>query len=385
MKINQMKFYFLIVPLLMLFSCQSLATTSLAVEKRLLKCQEYLTTKKITKGKKNALSCYHSVLQAEPDNQEALNALNIIFDRYVQWMLKILDTGNCKIAKKQLLRLKQAQLDLLDDPKVHKQYQSLCLKKLITFQDSLKGERYQGPKMVMIDKGHFTLGNTIAPEPKDEQPTQDITLEHDFAISQYEITVQQYTLFAKATNRTIPDNMDWGPQPQPVVNVSWEDANAYVKWLSSMTGYYYRLPSEIEWEYVAKANSVTLYPWGDVMKPKQANCRDCNPAHPNQPQAVGSYPINEFGVYDMLGNVWEWTNSCYHPYPIDTNTDTDTDCVLKSVRGGAWDSPSNDLRPSNRGYMVKHSYDDNVGFRVVKILHMPTKTVIDETATDELD
>ncbi len=107
-----------------------------------------------------------------------------------------------------------------------------------------------------------------------------------------------------------------GPRPAPAINVSWDDAQAYVKWLSRITGKEYRLLSEAEYEYAARAGSQTAYPWGDDIKlsgKAMANCDGCgSPWDDKQTAPVGSFAANQFGLYDMVGNVWEWTEDCWN-------------------------------------------------------------------------
>src|SRR5262249_17947659 len=138
----------------------------------------------------------------------------------------------------------------------------------------------------------------------------------------------------------ISDN-GWGRGPQPVINVTWDDANRYVSWLSRITGKHYRLLSEAEYEYAARAGTSTAYPWGNDIGKNQANCNGCGSMWDNkQPAPVGSFASNDFGLYDMVGNVGQWVEDCFHPNyegaPTNGSAWTTGDCRRRVVRGGSW-------------------------------------------------
>ena len=134
----------------------------------------------------------------------------------------------------------------------------------------------------------------------------------------------------------------WGRGRQPVINVTWDDAKRYVAWLSRMTGKPYRLLTEAEWEYAARAGTQTAYSWGDEIGKGNANCDGCGSQWDNKQTApVGSFAANAFGLYDMHGNVWEWVEDCFHDNyegaPDDGSAWTaDGDCNSRVLRGGSW-------------------------------------------------
>jgi formylglycine-generating enzyme required for sulfatase activity len=159
--------------------------------------------------------------------------------------------------------------------------------------------------------------------------------------------------------------------------VSWDDAQAYVKWLSRITGKSYRLLSEAEYEYAARAGTETKYPWGDDVKldgKPMANCVGCGGDWDGKQAPGGSFPANAFGLYDMVGNVWEWTEDCWRDSyqgepPTNGSAWTSSDCQIRVVRGGSWDSYPDNLRSSNRS----RDFSDNrgifnLGFRVGRTL-----------------
>jgi formylglycine-generating enzyme required for sulfatase activity len=167
----------------------------------------------------------------------------------------------------------------------------------------------------------------------------------------------------------------WGRGRRPVMNVSWDDARQYVAWLSKRTGKPYRLLSEAEWEYAARAGSDKAYSWGDHIGKGHANCIGCDSEWDgNQTAPVGSFAPNAFGLYDMHGNVWEWVEDCYHPNyesaPTNGSSWTEgADCSDRVVRGGSWFVNPLELRLANRlrGTSVLRGFDR--GFRVGRTLY----------------
>jgi formylglycine-generating enzyme required for sulfatase activity len=160
---------------------------------------------------------------------------------------------------------------------------------------------------------------------------------------------------------------------RPVINVSWNDAQQYVRWLSRRTGRTYRLLFEAEWEYAARAGSNTVYPWGDEIGKGNANCFSCGSEWDNKRTApVGSFPANAFGLHDMHGNVWEWVQDCYHAdyqgAPDDGSAWT-TPCTesYHILRGGSWDANPRALRSAERNW-APGGRDRTRGFRVGRTL-----------------
>src|SRR5262249_30261150 len=151
-----------------------------------------------------------------------------------------------------------------------------------------------------------------------------------------------------------PSDLGWGRERQPVINVSWEDIkNEYLPWLESKTGKPYRLLSEAEWEYVARAGSVTKYAWGDDISLNSANCKGCgSPWDGRQPAPIGSFRANAFGAHDMHGNVWEWVEDCYREdykvVPVASSSMTSNMCDQRSIRGGSWKSGTEGVRAASR-------------------------------------
>ena len=177
-------------------------------------------------------------------------------------------------------------------------------------QDRL-ADGYYGPDMVWIPTGRFRMGDIQAQGEHDEGPVHWSTIK-GFAIGRYEVTFAEYDRFANATGRKKPSDNGWGRGQLPVINVSWYDATAYAAWLTQETEHQYRLPTEGEWEYAARAGTVTQYWWGDEVDFKREHCYDCrNEWAGKKTMLVGSFAPNPFGLHDMVGNVREWTCSEY--------------------------------------------------------------------------
>ena len=210
------------------------------------------------------------------------------------------------------------------------------------FRDTL-ADGSQGPEMVVIPAGTFLMGSPENEKERfeDEVPQHEVTLEKPFALGKYPVTFEDYDRFAKAPERGKPGDEGWGRGRRPVINVSWKDAAAYAEWLSEQTGKRYRLPSEAEWEYAARAGTTTAYWWGNEIGQNRANCDGCGSQWDNKQTApVGSFKPNAFGLYDTAGNVWEWVQDCwnenYAGAPTDGSAWEEGDCSQRVLRGGAW-------------------------------------------------
>lgn len=243
------------------------------------------------------------------------------------------------------------------------------------------------PTMVAIPAGEFLMGSTEEAVQKnladsDELPQHKVTI-GGFYMSATEVTFAQYEQFAKATQRNIPDDEGWGRGDRPVINVRWDDAQAYTQWLAEQTGKHYRLPTEAEWEYAARAGTQTAFNTGDCLTAQQANFdarfafNDCekSDSYLQKTVAVGSYPANAFGLFDMHGNVWEWTADCWHGdyngAPIDGaawEASNEGDCSRHMVRGGSWLTVPGYARSANRDWDNLNGTLDFVGFRLARTL-----------------
>ncbi len=248
------------------------------------------------------------------------------------------------------------------------------------FRDTLKSGG-EGPSMMVVPAGEFLMGSPPS-EPerrKYEGPQHRVLIEKPFAIGKYEVTFEEYDAFAQATGRAKPDDLGWGRDQRPVINVRWEDVTAYANWLSEQTGKSYRLPSEAEWEYAARAGTLTPFHTGEQITTEQANF-DGNSTYNGSAKgeyrgktvAVGSFPANAFGLHDMHGNVWEWVQDCWHDNyegaPDDGAAWESGDCAGRSLRGGSWYSKPGAVRSAVRfRYGPTYRYYDR-GFRLARTL-----------------
>jgi formylglycine-generating enzyme required for sulfatase activity len=272
------------------------------------------------------------------------------------------------------------------------------------------------PAMIVVPPGTFTIGSPPdeAGRRDDEGPQMEIRIARPFAIGQYEVTRQQYEAFLRDTNHPVSGNCmtdrrkpgAWALDAQtnfhdpgfpqsgnhPAACVSWNDAKAYIAWLNFKAGGNYRLLTEAEWEYAARAGSTTAYPWGsniedgcghmngfdkvilhkkgDLYKGEPISFANCSDGYLNT-SPVGSYAPNTFGIYDMIGNLGEWVEDCstqsYAAMQSD-GTAQSGDCDKRMVRGGSWGTQPRQLRSAERIRYSPTDVDDSIGIRVAKSL-----------------
>ena len=180
------------------------------------------------------------------------------------------------------------------------------------FRDRLRSGG-EGPAMVLLPTGRFRMGDLSGDGDDDERPVRTVTISRRIAMGQYPITFEDYDRFVAAMGAEPPDDRGWGRGRRPVINVNWHNARVYPAWLSEQTGKRYRLPSESEWEYAARAGTETAYSWGDEIGVNRANGRDSGSKWSGRKTSpVGSFAPNGFGLYDIHGNVYEWVEDCWH-------------------------------------------------------------------------
>jgi formylglycine-generating enzyme required for sulfatase activity len=253
--------------------------------------------------------------------------------------------------------------------------------------DTLPKDCRDCPEMVVVPAGRFLMG--LLSE-DNARPQHEVTIAQPIAVAKFPLTFDEWDACARTgpCSREVSDN-GWGRGRRPVINVSFDDAQTYVKWLSVTTGHAYRLLSEAEYEYAARGGSQSHYPWGDDIKPNgqpMANCMLCgSPWDGKQTAPVCgwqagdaqrppgcSFPANAFGLYDMAGNVYEWTNDCWSPNyagaPLDGSAWTSGDCSIRVIRGGSWDSDPDDLRSGDRYNTSREVQVFNFGFRIARTL-----------------
>ncbi len=216
------------------------------------------------------------------------------------------------------------------------------------------------PEMVAIPAGSFEMGGSLPAE----LPRHEVQLSA-FSVSRQEVTVAQYRHYALDAGVKMPEIAS-DRDLLPVTGVNWHDARGYAAWLAARTGRPYRLPTEAEWEYAARAGTVTPYFGGETLR--DANCVGCDTVDHAEPLPVGSYAANDFGLYDTHGNVWEWVVDCWRDnYRNADGTgeayDRD-DCQRRVLRGGSWYNTAEFARSAYRGREVSGFRDGGVGFRV---------------------
>ena len=238
------------------------------------------------------------------------------------------------------------------------------------------------PEMVVVPSGSFMMGSPESEEGRgdDEGPVRRVTIGYRLAVGMFEVTFREWDACVSdgGCGGYRPDDK-WGRYEHPVIEVSWKNAKGYVEWLRRKTGKRYRLLSEAEWEYVARAGTTTPFHTGRTISTEQANYDGNHTygsgregAYRERTTPVGSFEPNGFGVYDVHGNVWEWVEDCwnisYRRAPTDGSAWLRGDCDRRVLRGGSWLNEPGNLRSANR---LRYSTGDRlirIGFRVARTL-----------------
>jgi formylglycine-generating enzyme required for sulfatase activity len=246
-----------------------------------------------------------------------------------------------------------------------------ALKPLTSFRECAK----DCPEMIVIPAGGFTMGSPTTEQDRNgnEDPQHKVTIAKPFAVSKFDVTFADWDACVSVGGCPKATDSGFGRDIKPVVNVGWDDAQTYVAWLSKMTGQSYRLLTEAEWEYAARAGTTTTYYWGDDIGKGNANCNVCGSQWDNQQTSpVGSFAANPFGLYDMAGNVFQWVQDCNHgnydEAPIDGSAWTSGDCSSRVVRGGSWSNDPRYLRSAFRFWFPPGLRLGSLGFRVGRTL-----------------
>jgi serine/threonine-protein kinase PpkA len=230
--------------------------------------------------------------------------------------------------------------------------------------------------MIVLPTGTFTMGKAGIAK---ASPERTVSIDYNIAVSKFEITFVDYEKYTSNTGKTVPDDNGWGRASRPVINVSWQDANNYADWLSRQTGKTYRLPTEAEWEYFARAGKQSDYWWNDDDARERANCkRGCDSEFAGmfsgKSAPVGSYAKSPFGLFDTAGNVSEWTQDCYQnhylgaPRDGSTRNITASACKERVTRGGSAKDNYKDLYTFAREGANPDTRSETIGFRVVQEL-----------------
>ena len=232
------------------------------------------------------------------------------------------------------------------------------------------------PELVVVPAGEFMMGSTDEEVGgvEDERPRHRVTIAEPFAIGRYPVTFAEYDHFCDAHGRAKLEDQSRA-RGKPVINVSWEDARAYVAWLSQETGQVYRLPSEAEWEYACRAGTMTRYSFGDAIRPDNANYGNSGLRRANASE-VGAYPANAWRLHDMHGNVWEWGEDDWHENYLGAPSEgsawkdpaSSSNARLCVLRGGSWVNSPGLCRSACRSKGVTDVRDYVIGFRVARTL-----------------
>lgn len=288
----------------------------------------------------------------------------------------------------------QAYLDACAPPCGHRNEAAAAIERLKSNPPSSSNTVFRdrfadgslGPELVVIPEGNFVMGSPVEEKGRfSDEHSHSVRIAKSFALGKYEVMFEEYDRFAEATGRKKPDDKGWGRGRRPVINVDWNDAVAYTEWLSAQTKQRYRLPTEAEWEYATRAGTQTARYWGE--DPNQGcdyangadlvgkrlftgwnimNCRDGY----LYTAPVGSFKPNPFGLYDMLGNVLEWTCSAYDEgYNGAEQHCAPKERVLHFVsRGGSWSDEPRSLRSADRHKGTPEFLEYFVGFRLAREL-----------------
>jgi len=237
------------------------------------------------------------------------------------------------------------------------------------------------PEMVVIPTGSFMMGSPVdEPMRSDrEGPQHEVTIAKPFAIGKFELTFREWDACVAdgGCNGLQPRDENWGRDLRPVIFVARGYANEYVRWISDKTGQLYRLPSEAEWEYAARAGTSTPFSTGQVISIDQANYNGSHTYNGSakglnrqQTLPVGSFPANAFGLHDMHGNVYEYVADCWHESyedaPVDGSPRVGTDCEFFAMRGGSWKARPSFIRSAMRTRVRANYWRSSFGFRVAR-------------------
>jgi formylglycine-generating enzyme required for sulfatase activity len=228
------------------------------------------------------------------------------------------------------------------------------------------------PELVEVPTGRFLMGSVDGD--LDERPAHEVVIQQPFAVGKFEVTFNEWdacVIEGGCQGNKSPSDEGWGKATHPVINVNWIDTHEYLGWLSRKTGKAYRLLSEAEWEYAARAGTSTRYAFGDTLEVRQAQLLEGKQGTGHTVE-VGSFSPNMWGLHDMHGNVWEWVEDCYVPNyveaPSDGSARVELGCRSRVLRGGSWDYGAQDLRSAVRYKLPPIYRVDEVGFRVARAL-----------------
>jgi formylglycine-generating enzyme required for sulfatase activity len=240
---------------------------------------------------------------------------------------------------------------------------------------TLPAPDFREPEMVVVPAGSFIMGSPKSEEGRlyDEGPLRRVTIAKPFEVAKYEITFEEWDrCFADGGCTTRLHDDGWGRGLRPAIHMSWEDASEYVHWLAKKTGKQYRLLTEAEWEYAARAGSVSRYEFGHSISTDEVHHSEEHWGSAGETAKVGSSKPNAFGLHDMTGNVWEWVEDCYldsyEGAPSDGSARIHDECSFRVLRGGSWWWKPRYVRTATRYRYVPDMRNSNIGARVARSL-----------------
>jgi formylglycine-generating enzyme required for sulfatase activity len=233
-----------------------------------------------------------------------------------------------------------------------------------------------GPEMVLVPAGRFLMGSPKGQGEANEYPQHEVVIPQAFAVGKYPVTFDDWEIAFSDGGVSYRPESDFGGGRRPITRVSWNDAQAYVRWLGRKTGKLYRLLSESEWEYSCRASTVTAYSFGDTISRDQARFSQSQSGRAGGPTEVGTFPPNAFGLFDMHGNVLEWCEDAWHDdyrgkpdsLKITAAAWTTGDASRRVLRGGSWYGRAKYLRSASRSRDTANSRGDYLGFRLARDL-----------------
>ena len=329
----------------------------------------------------NAWEKYQAVLELESGHKEASAGLDSIVGRYVVKFGTALRGRNFEKAGEFVSRIRGVWADAPVLSGLEGRLSASRQAEQRRRQEQRVGRKFRDcsecPEMVVVPSGSFTMGSPNSEKGRDdnEGPRHRVRIDYRLAVGVYEVTFAEWDACVSAggCGGYRPDDEGWGRGNRPVIRVSWEDAQSYVRWLSKRTGKSYRLLSESEWEYVARAGSVTAYSWGNEIGHNRANCDGCGSRWDDEKTApVGAFSANAWGLYDVHGNVWEWVADCwngnYEGAPADGSAWERGDCSKRVFRGGSCFVKPRSLHSAYRlGFTTGGRFSD-LGFRIARTL-----------------
>lgn len=237
------------------------------------------------------------------------------------------------------------------------------------------------PDMIVAPGGGFTMGSPTSESERDSDETQLlVSIARPFAVGKFAVSFDEWDACVTdgGCNGHRPNDQGWGRGKRPVINVNWDDARSYAAWLSRKTGKTYRLVSETEREYITRAGTTTPFWWGSSITPNQANYdssakgRGSKGEHRKKTMPVDSFEPNPWGLFNVHGNVWEWTADCWNSNnagnPGDGSARATGICDRRVVRGGSWNDGPRFLRAADRDAHTAYVRDVNLGFRLARTL-----------------